>query len=91
MYVGEEAHEGWNNYDLSKLDSGVPKYSAYRLFSSAFKGCDDIGEVRFIGHEVILDDSDTYECDVELVSYESVTASGIKEPSKEKLAAKVTY
>lgn len=24
MYVGEEAHEGWNNYDLSKLDNGIP-------------------------------------------------------------------
>jgi len=65
--VGDDAHEGWNYFDMRVLTDGVPKYSSYRLFSASNKGCDDIGEVRFIGHEVIDDDKDEYSCEAELV------------------------
>jgi hypothetical protein len=78
MYVGEEAHEGWNYYDLSELDSGIPYYNAYRLYSVAFKGCDDIGEIRFIGHEVIVDNESQFECEAELTTFKPVTAGGLK-------------
>ena len=32
-----------------------------------YSGCDGIGEIHFIGYEVIDDDSSAYECKVELV------------------------
>jgi hypothetical protein len=54
--VSKEAHEGWNYYDLSDLDSPA-RYQYYRLRSDAdSKGCDDIGEIHYIGYEVINND-----------------------------------
>ena len=51
--MSEEAHEGWNYYDLTVLE---PKYQYYRLISSAPSGgLDSIGEIRYFGYEVIDD------------------------------------
>lgn len=53
----------------------VPAFRYYRLYSSsAEKGCDDIGEIRWIGHEVIDNEADSYTCEVELVTWD--TSSG---------------
>ena len=69
--IGEEAHEGWNYYDMKDLneDKILPKYSAYRLMSAVAKGCDDLGEIRFIGHEVIDDSNTEYTCEAEIKTY----------------------
>ena len=56
--VSEEVHEGWNYYDLSDLAANEFQY--FRLRSDAdAHGCDDIGEIHYIGYEVINDDNDT--------------------------------
>ena len=74
LVVGEEAHEGWNYYDLTDLGVDendepipIPSYPYYRLSSGVDNGCDDLGEIRFIGHEVLDDSNDIYTCEVELV------------------------
>ena len=57
LTVGEEIHEGWNDYDLYTVaDDGtllVDRYSYYRLYNARNAGCDDIGEVQLIGIQVI--------------------------------------
>ena len=66
VVIGDEAHEGWNYYDMKEL-SAIPKYSAYRLFNENAKGCDDIGEIHFIGKEVLDITADDYVCEAEVV------------------------
>ena len=63
LVVGEEAHEGWNYYALNSTEV---RYPYYRLTSSVSNGCDDIGEIRFIGHEVIDDENESYTCNAEI-------------------------
>ena len=64
--VSEEAHEGWNYYDLTEVDQ--PRFQYYRLKSNATSsGCDGIGEIHYFGYEVIDDENDSYTCDVKLV------------------------
>lgn len=63
LVVGEEAHEGWNYYALNSTEV---RYPYYRLTSAAAKGCDDIGEIRFIGHEVIDDENESFTCGAEI-------------------------
>ena len=72
--VSEEAHEGWNYYDLSDL---APQYAYYRLRSNHTGGCEDIGEIHYMGYEVINDDSDTYDCKVEHVDLTSDTKTDL--------------
>ena len=65
--VSEEAHEGWNYYDLT-VNGQPAKYQYYRIRSDASdKGCNDIGEINFFGFEVIEDQNDNYSCNIELV------------------------
>ena len=54
--------------DLNE-DQILPKFSAYRLMSEVAKGCDDLGEIRFIGHEVIDDSNTEYTCETEIKTY----------------------
>lgn len=65
--VGEEAHEGWNYYDLVVNDT-MPSYQYYRLFSPTAQGCDNIGELRIIGNEVLNNSDESYSCEVEVVT-----------------------
>ena len=75
VIVGEDAHEGWNYFDMEDTvyfeeNDEVPAFKYYRLYSnSTTKGCDDLGEIRWIGHEVIDNESDSYSCEVELVTW----------------------
>jgi len=63
--VSDEVHEGWNYYDLSDIDHS---YQYFRIRSNATNdGCNSIGEIHYMGFEVIDDDSDTYECKIEHV------------------------
>lgn len=75
--VGEEVHEGWNYYKLVNEETGEePKYQYYRLKSnSTASGCNRIGEIHYFGHEVIDDESDSYQCAIELVEL-TADASG---------------
>ena len=66
MVLQDEMHEGWNYYDMKDIDA-IPKYSAYRLFNANARGCDDIGEIRFIGQEVLDITIDDHACEAELV------------------------
>lgn len=67
--IGEEIHEGWNFYPLVDPNTNdTPKYQYYRLKSSSSgAGCTGIGEIRYYGYEVIDDESETYQCAIELV------------------------
>ena len=65
--VSDEIHEGWNYYDLDDPVTGTPKYNAYRVYSDTNGGCNDIGEIKLIGFEVINDSNDEIACDVEIV------------------------
>lgn len=42
-------------------------------------GCDGIGEIHFIGHEVIADTGDTYACKIELVEFSTDTDGEVVE------------
>ena len=65
--IGEEIHEGWNNYELPSIAT----YSAYRLFNSQNKGCDDIGELKLYGQTVFEFNGGAATCVVELINMES--------------------
>ena len=55
-----------------------------------FSGCDGIGEVHFIGYEVIKDEGDQYECKVEHVEI-SVDANKAVMEKKTDLGTTVSY
>ena len=98
MVVGEDVHEGWNYFSMSDLveDSenalvDLPKYNAYRLFNTEDKGCDDISEIKFIGHEVIDDLSTEHDCEAELVWFVTDALTGEQTEQKEDLGVTVAY
>lgn len=71
LTVSEEIHEGWNMYDLSAT---APTYSSYRYYNAA-SNCNKIGEIQFIGHEVLNSVLDAEDCATEVVLEDaSVTA-----------------
>jgi hypothetical protein len=88
--ISEEAREGWNEYDLS--ESAEPaKYQSYRLRSTATSsGCNGIGEIQYLGYEVIDDESDSYSCKIELVDTR-VDEAGAEHVTKQDLGETVTY
>ena len=90
--VGEEVHEGWNYYDLTESGTKDPsKYQYYRLISdSPSKGFDNIGEINYIGYEVIDNTDDSYACDIEIVEI-ATDADGVRTESVTKRAETVTY
>lgn len=89
--VSEEVHEGWNYYDLTEGGTKDPaKYRYYRLSSDVFKGCNSIGEIHYIGYEVIDDEQDTYTCDIDFV-YFTTDAEGVVTETVEKQSQQVTY
>lgn len=70
----------------------VPAFASYRLFSEATdNGCDDLGEIRWIGQEVIDDDSDEYVCGVELVTRTTNQFTGTVTESVTDLETSVQY
>ena len=69
LVVGEEIHEGWNYYKLTDFDgmSGIdtePRYQWFRLYSAETDGCDYIGQVDFLGIQLLENEQDDYDCDV---------------------------
>ena len=87
---GEEVHEGWNYYDMKDL-TAIPKYGAFRLFSNVTKGCDDIGEIRLIGHEVIDVSTDDHSCETELITYTTDPTTQIRTGASQNLGETVSY
>ena len=88
--VSEEAHEGWNYYDLTGLETPA-RYQYYRLRSDVQGGgCDPIGEIHYIGYEVIDDENDTYDCNVELVEF-GTDVDGVITETKTDLTETVVY
>ena len=62
--VGEEIHEGWNNYPFEA--GKEPRYRYYRFFGSASGSC-IVGEIGLRGTEVIDSDTSSYSsCPIEL-------------------------
>ena len=81
---------GWNSYEVDELK---PKYKHYRLRSKRtdHAACDGISEIRFIGYEVIDDDSHSYSCPVELIKYVTDPLLQKKEEQRTSLSETVTY
>ena len=97
ILVGQEAHEGWNSYNMEETqyfeqNGVVPAFSSYRLFSEAAQnGCDDIGEIRWSGREVIDDENDQYICAVELLERDTNPSTGEPIETVTDLSTTVTY
>ena len=66
LKIDSSLHEGWNYYDLSQ---NPPTFSHYRLQSMkpSTGGCDNIGEIQFIGRELINSSSSTETCKVQIL------------------------
>ena len=60
--VGAEIHEGWNSYKVNKSN-----FLSYRLFNSAQNGCNNIGELKLYGKEVLDNDDSIIFCTVEIL------------------------
>lgn len=89
--ISDEVHEGWNYYDLTSLSiSNEFQYFRVRSFAP-FSGCDGIGEIHFIGYEVIDDDSSAYDCKIEHVEISKDAADGVPTETKTDLNAFVSY
>ena len=65
--VGAEIHEGWNSYQVNKSN-----FLSYRLYNSAQNGCNNIGELKLYGKEVLDNDDSIIFCTVEVLD----TATG---------------
>ena len=88
--MSEEVHEGWNYYDLTDLPKN--DYQYFRLRSEASgNGCDDIGEIHYMGYEVIDDNNDSYECKIEHVAFETDSQGVVVTEIKTDLGATVSY
>lgn len=86
--VSEEVHEGWNYYDLSDLSH---EFQYFRIRSTAnWSGCNSIGEIHYMGYEVINDDNDTYQCKIEHVELTTDSDGRVTE-TKTDLSSTVTY
>lgn len=72
--VGAEIHEGWNSYSVNKST-----FRSYRLFNSAANGCNNIGELKLYGKEVIESDSSTIFCTVEILDVQTGGYSAINQ------------
>ena len=97
IVVGEEAHEGWNYYVMEDTvyfeeNEEAPAFKSYRLSSnSTTMGCDNLGEIRWIGHEVIDNDSDSYDCEVEIVTWPIDPETGSSVETIVDVGIEVTY
>jgi hypothetical protein len=85
--VSLEAHEGWNYYDF--YDGMLPMFPYYRLYSWD-RGCNNIGEVRFFGNEVIESFEESHECNIALVET-TTDQDGTVTVNKQDLGETVTY
>ena len=61
------------------------------MFSNVTNGCDDIGEIRFIGHEVIDVDTDDYSCEAELITFTTDPTTSEKTEASQDLGVTVSY
>ena len=72
-------------------DQLLPKFSSYRLFSKQGQGCDDLGEIRLIGHEVIDDSNTEYTCETSVKSFTIDATSGERVSASLDLGVTVSY
>jgi hypothetical protein len=72
VVVDEEIHEGWNYYDLS---DNPRKYAHYRMFNQNNNGCDNIGEIKLIGQEVIDNSANSHGCSVKITRTDEETVT----------------
>lgn len=72
-------------------DQLLPKFSSYRLFSEQGQGCDDLGEIRLIGHEVIDDSNTEYTCETSVKSFSIDATSGERVSTNLDLGVTVSY
>ena len=84
--VGEELHEGRNYYKFQEMVdamtiSELPAYRYYRLFNAENNGCDNIGELTFIGSVAFETETNIHSCSV-VISIDSV---------EETLTSQVSY
>ena len=88
--VSDEVHEGWNYYDLSELETH--DYMYFRIRSNATEGnfCDSIGEIHYMGYEVINDENTSHDCAIEHVAL-STDSEGVVTETKTDLSATVSY
>ena len=74
LTIGEEIHEGWNDYSLAvEQEDGeiiAPRFAYYRLYNPVLDGCDSVGEVMMIGIQVITSTDPAVGCKAEIVQPE---------------------